>query len=675
MLAGQPAEKTTKISPSEQGTLIMKRSEAFPTNCRSSRGTDDWRRIRAEVIARLDIEEEYRALGVEFTRSSATPKGWLECRAVGRKDEHPSAAVNLSTGVYHDSGGEGLTLGFFDFALRFGGDRFGRYLDVLKHYADRAGVPLPEVAPGKGGRIREAVYEYQDAEGVLRYAVFRYRLPNGSKSFSQHPSDGHGGWRYGAGCMDGVEPLPYRLPELLASADEPVIIVEGEKDVDRLREEGLVSTTNHQGAQSTEATWPKFLPYFTDRDCVILSDNDPGGQQHAQKVAAILKPVARSIKVLNLPGLPPKGDVSVWFDQGHDLQELDQLVSEAPLWEPGAPEPSPEPRRFATVADVRRILSGTRWVWDGWIPTARIAGIAGSEGTGKTRFALDLCRRVWNGLPWPDGSEMTLPKESRFVWICADAHQDELAEILPAFGIPDEAVVFPTTPDDPYGGTDIDNPETFEALAAAIEAVRPALVFIDTLTSATSRDLCDQRTMKPLKTSMAHLTQTFQVPILFMLHLSREGQALGRRIKAVTRTLMHLECPNQEQPTRLRLWVEKTFSKRPPQLGVTMTDTGNQYDNDPPSPLELNPSNRRSRPVGRPSTGQDLARSFILATVSQRGTCRLAALIDEFIASGGSKSSFFRARDVMVSAGEIICDGSPMTIRLVNVAPLNGDSF
>ena len=80
-----------------------------------------------------------------------------------------------------------------------------------------------------------------------------------------------------------------------------------------------------------------------------------------------------------------------------------------------------------------------------------------------------------------------------------------------------------------------------------------------------------------------------------MLHLSREGQALGRRTKGLTRTLIHLECPDPDQPARLRLWVEKSFDVKPPALGVTMGEAGNEYDDDPPEGEDEDASVPRKR--------------------------------------------------------------------------------
>lgn len=52
------------------------------------------------------------------------------------------------------------------------------------------------------------LYVYHDAAGVPKYEVVRYE----PKSFRQRQCDGHGGHTWN---MEGVERLPYRLPQLL----------------------------------------------------------------------------------------------------------------------------------------------------------------------------------------------------------------------------------------------------------------------------------------------------------------------------------------------------------------------------------------------------------------------------------------------------------------------------
>lgn len=359
-----------------------------------------------------------------------------------------------------------------------------------------------------------------------------------------------------------------------------------------------------------------------------------------------------------LSSRPLEARHEVWEGFLCNVAKRDEIVMALAGVDPAGPPPVAEPARsFVTVADIRRTQSETRWVWNPWIPSSTIVGIGAFEGTGKTRFALDLCRRIHLELPWPDGQGPTFPKGTRTAWMCADAQQDELAEVMPGLGLPDEAIVFPTLSDDPYGGTDLDDEKTLVALEECIRTIKPGLVLIDTLTSATSSDLCDQRSMKPLKAKLARLVQTYQTSIILQLHLSREGQALGRRIKGITRTLIHLECPDPDRSERLRLWVEKSYAKKPPPLGVTMGDAGNTYDFDPPRKPEPNQG-------GRPPESRDKARAFIIDALNRENDRKATALCLEWTNTGNAKNAFWSARDAMVAAGELVCEGKPLVLHL-----------
>src|SRR5262245_11352351 len=87
-----------------------------------------------------------------------------------------------------------------------------------------------------------ATYDYTDEASCLLYQVVRYQ----PKAFRQRRRDGKGGWSWNLGDKPRVL---YRLPELLgAPKNQPVFVVEGEKDVDRLYSLGLVATCNAGGA-------------------------------------------------------------------------------------------------------------------------------------------------------------------------------------------------------------------------------------------------------------------------------------------------------------------------------------------------------------------------------------------------------------------------------------------
>ena len=168
------------------------------------------------------------------------------------------------------------------------------------------------------------IYPYCDEEGRLLFEVLRFA----NKRFFQRRPDGKDGWIWN---LDGVRRVPYRLPELLAADPaEWVHVVEGEKDANNLSLLGLVATTNPGGA----GKWrEEFGPYLQARRVAILPDNDPPGQAHALDVAHKLVPHAAAVRIVNLPDLPPGGDVSDWLKLGHKAGELMALVDAAPIWE------------------------------------------------------------------------------------------------------------------------------------------------------------------------------------------------------------------------------------------------------------------------------------------------------------------------------------------------------
>jgi hypothetical protein len=338
-----------------------------------------------------------------------------------------------------------------------------------------------------------------------------------------------------------------------------------------------------------------------------------------------------------------------------DSDALVRAIADANPLDPAPPLETSGTRRPANAADLKAATEGILWAWKDWIPLGRVSGIAGNEGTGKTRFGLDLDRRVYHGLPWPDAQPMTLPAGTPSLWICGDGHQDELAETARAMGIPLEAILFNTLPEDPYGGTSLDDPEAMATLDEFVGMTGVKLVHVDTLTNSTSRDLCKQTDVGHLLAPLQAIAQQHQIAVILHQHLSKEGQALGRRSKGLTRTLIHVACPDPDQPGRLRLWVEKSFAVKPPALGVTMAVDGNEYDLEPPAP-------RESSPGGRPPAKRDKVREFIaeaLTSQNDRIANELCAECEE--KHTVSRQTFWRAVRAMESDGDIVTDGGTGT--------------
>jgi hypothetical protein len=185
-----------------------------------------------------------------------------------------------------------------------------------------------------------ATYAYRDESGDLLFETVRYQ----PKRFSQRRPNGRGGWIWN---LDGVRLVPYRLPEITTNGDRRLLVVEGERDADRLHSGGVIATTFPLGAGKWRS---EYTEHFRGRHVVLIPDNDNPGRRHMTTVATSLYGLAASIKWLDLPGLPEKGDASDWLDQGGTLAELKRLIKTASDWSPPpivqpstAPTAEPEP--------------------------------------------------------------------------------------------------------------------------------------------------------------------------------------------------------------------------------------------------------------------------------------------------------------------------------------------
>ena len=189
----------------------------------------------------------------------------------------------------------------------------------------------PEPQPGR--RELVATYRYRDAAGVEVRQKIRYA----PKDFRIRHQDTSGQWVYKAGPGPAVL---YRLPELRQAIAQgaTVFVVEGEKDGDRLAAGGLTATTNIEGAATLDQK-PKWRPAYTAQlagaaRVVLLPDHDEPGRAHMQAIARALHGQVADLRLLELPGLPAKGDVSDWLNQGHTLAELEALAATAPTFPP-----------------------------------------------------------------------------------------------------------------------------------------------------------------------------------------------------------------------------------------------------------------------------------------------------------------------------------------------------
>ena len=312
--------------------------------------------------------------------------------------ERDSFSLNPESGVWHCFSGCGDIGGdVFDFLSRKEGLDFTEALDVLTRWSGHVSQPRAP-APIQSKRRVSQTYDYTDEAGRLLFQAVRYE----PKNFAQRRPAGEGVWTYSLGDARRVL---YRLPAVVAAiqAGQTIYICEGEKDADALAALGLAATTAPMGAK-------KWASAYTETLCgagvVLLPDNDPDGIAHGRLVAQALHGRARQVRIVTLPDLPEKGDVSDWLAAGGTAAALAALVQDAPDWVPaptaappeGRPTRKPFAERMVDLADVEA-PGELPYLFGPYLLHGNAHWLTGQTGLGKSTLLFNIATALAEGKP------------------------------------------------------------------------------------------------------------------------------------------------------------------------------------------------------------------------------------------------------------------------------------
>jgi hypothetical protein len=298
-------------------------------------------------------------------------------------DANGSFSFNIDSGYWmcHAGCGSG---GILDFEEKFSAcDR------------EKAKANVAALVGVSFGPEPEAIYTYRNALGEIAFRKLRYP---GKKFVCQRPTPA-GGWENG---LEGTSTKPlYNLQAVVRAAY--VVVVEGEKDADRLTAEnlsqftengGLVAiSTNFDGADAGK--WrSEYNPYFAGKQVSVLPDNDPIGKEHALAVARGVHSFAAGVKIVTLPGLQEHQDVSDYLDSGHTVEDLIREIANTPQWFPDQAAPS----RFKSVVEIRAAGSAkAEWVIPYFCERSATTSLSAKIKTGKSSLIMSGCKAVLTG--------------------------------------------------------------------------------------------------------------------------------------------------------------------------------------------------------------------------------------------------------------------------------------
>lgn len=351
-----------------------------------------------------------------------------------------------------------------------------------------------------------ATYDYQNANGTLRYQVVRL-LP---KDFRVRRME-KGEWVWN---LQGVDRILYHLPFLMDQErqEELIYIVEGEKDADLLSAAwGLLSTTNVGGAGKWRLEYSQTLQ---NRAVAILPDQDEPGQAHARDVASSLRSHGCDVTIVNLPNLPPKGDVSDWVGKPtpQKLRELSRIVDEAQ-----------HTARMKWV-DLKSAPPPQDWIVPHWIARGDIIVFAGRAGSGKSTTVAELAVAVAggrNGRGWlgvePVGCHNVL-------YLDEEAGTDEIHRLFARLGAAGDKAL-PSLFVSSCQGLTLSEPGFLTQLEREIIEKSASMVILDTASHFFSgADENNAREIRHLFESMIYLREKYKTVFVVVHHYNKPNE-------------------------------------------------------------------------------------------------------------------------------------------------------
>jgi RecA-family ATPase len=503
-------------------------------------------------------------------------KAWSQqARAVPIEDELARRGINLRgkierVGPCPKCGGDdrfSINTGKQVFNCRVC-DVGGDVIDLVQHLdgvdftvacTTLTGEPKPNGSNGKDTapppiEIVAAKYTYEDEKGAPLLIVGRIEYQNADKSFvlkdgkhkksfrqARPDPDRPGKYLHN---VDGVRIVPYKLPAIIEAIGNghPIFIVEGEAKADLLWSWNVPATCCAAGAKKWR---PEHSEFLRGADVVVLPDNDAPGHEHADIVAASLRGVASSIRVIDLPGLGAKQDIIDWARDGGTVEHLHELAAAAPIWAPN--KANDQPPDFADVSSALAFVDPT--TWDGqqipprrWlvphrIPLANVTMLTGDGASGKTTIALQLAAAAVRGTDWLGSM---IEASGPAIFFTAEEDEDEMHRRLAALvehlgisfrdlaplrllcmpganavlGEPDRSEVIQPTP-------------LFNKLSKAAIEIRPSLIVVEAAADVYAGNENNRAQVRQFIALLRRLALDSGAAVLLISHPSLTGMASG----------------------------------------------------------------------------------------------------------------------------------------------------
>ena len=273
----------------------------------------------------------------------------------------------------------------------------GDALAIKDEFRAKGLLPQREMTRSNANKGSEwrctGTYEYDDGAGNIVYRTRRLEKTGEKKRFVAERLE-CGRWVNGLGDLSRV---PYRFTEIRSALSKaaltdapfpPVYLVEGERKADKLAAMGFLATAIAFGAKGWKDAYGDAL---SDAPVIILPDNDEPGRKFAEIAKTGIESYKGTAHIVELPGLPAKGDIMDWRGSADDLRAL---TAQGMAGKPGQLLPLINPADWQDQQAPSR-----EWLLKDWIPARQMTYLTGAGASGKSLLAQQLCTCVAIGRP------------------------------------------------------------------------------------------------------------------------------------------------------------------------------------------------------------------------------------------------------------------------------------
>jgi hypothetical protein len=308
-------------------------------------------------------------------------------------------------------------------------------------------------------------------------------------------------------------------------------MTEGEKDADKLKENGLIAT-NHKNWK------PEFNYLLKGKDVVIFADHDKPGIELAKKTARMIFPDAKAVKIVDCfegEPIPEKHgrDVSGWLELGHTKDELLKIIQNAQNFDLSENEKTKPEIQFKFTA-LDDLLSEPEeshsYLWENTLIFGGLSICSAKPKVGKSTLARNLAVSVTQGSDFLGRAT----HKGKVIYLCLEEKRSEIAKLFRLMNATGKDILIHT------GAT----PENvLRALEFAIVEIEPVLAIIDPLSRALRvNDYNDYASMARGLEPFIDIARKTNVHIIALHHEGKGGRDGGDALLGSTALFGAVDC-------------------------------------------------------------------------------------------------------------------------------------